>query len=72
VSKRKFKRELAEIAAEYGFDFDSVTGKGHYRWRHRRTGKFVHTISHLGEFHGYDLTRQEFRRRAAQFEECGQ
>lgn len=46
MSVEKDRKTLADLAGRYGFSFDTITSRMHYKWKHP-TGKVVFTVSKL-------------------------
>lgn len=46
MSVEKDRKTLAELATRYGFRFDCITRRMHYKWVHP-SGRIVYTVSKL-------------------------
>lgn len=57
----KALREIAVIAQSYDLEFDGYTAKGHFRWRHKRTGRKLVTVSCLTNYKVLRNTERDFR-----------
>lgn len=65
MSVEKDRKTLTELATRYGFAFDAITSRMHYKWRHP-TGKVVFTVSKLeGSIAHRELKNSERKFRAA-------
>src|SRR5262245_28227384 len=62
MTRGKAFRELKALAAKYNLQFDGYTAKGHYRWRHDGTGRFVVTISEASNWRALKNAERDFKR----------
>ena len=61
-------RELQPLAQTYQLEFIGVTGKGHYRWRHKPTGRTLCTVSSHASWHSVKNTERDVKRSVQRFE----
>ena len=58
----KALKEIEPIASAHGLEFVGHTSKGHYRWRHSRSGRILVTVSTLTSFHALKNTERQIKR----------
>lgn len=44
-------RELSKLAELYDLEYVGHTAKGHHKWQHRPSGRFLVTVSKYTSFH---------------------
>ena len=61
MSRRNTFRQLQALAERHNFSYEGQTRRGHHVWRHRATGRIVHTVSSPTDWRAIKNCERDFK-----------